>query len=205
MSGASADERKLLDRCRRGEELAWRELYREHAQRVGRYLRYLLGPVLDVDDLVQTVFIEMTRGLRDFREDSEFSTWLFSVVRHVAEVHARTEYRRDRRRNAFAEWAVLGRTFAPDPATNADDRAVVRFVCDVLEGMDQRKRVVWLMSEIEGLRCDEIATAIDVAPGTARSRLFNARAEIFEAMNKVTTPKPSSWPWRVVGRSDGSE
>ena len=192
MSGASAEERKLLERFRRGDEVAWRELYRAHAQRVGRYLRYLLGPVHDLDDLVQTVFIEMTRGLRDFREDSEFSTWLYSVVQHVAEVHARTEYRRDRRRNAFAEWAVLGRTFAPDPATNADDRAVVRFVCDVLEGMDQRKRVVWLMSEIEGLRCDEIAQAIDVAPGTARSRLFHARHEIFAAMDRVATPKPSS-------------
>jgi RNA polymerase sigma-70 factor (ECF subfamily) len=174
----------LLARCRQGDASAWRDMYVLHKHRVTRFLRFLLGPVEDVDDLVQQVFIEMVESLGAFRGESSLTTWIFSIARHTAEIHLRTEYRHDRKRQAWAEWSDVAGSYSPDPATGAEERDLARIVSDALEGMDQRHRLVWLMAEVEGLSTAEMAAALDVPAGTVRSRLFHARGEVIEALEK---------------------
>lgn len=184
MTGRGAGpEADLIARCRRGEEAAWVELYRTHEHRVVRFLRFFLGPARDVEDLVQQVFVETVRSLERFRGDSALSTWLFGIARHVAELHQRTEFRRDRRRQAFAEWTDLVGPVAADPSSQVARREVLRSVADVLEGMDTRHRIVWLMVEVEGLSSREAAETLGIPAGTVRSRLFHARGEVLKALD----------------------
>ncbi len=168
----------LLRQCRQGSEAAWVELYRLQQGRVTRFLRYLLGPGDDLDDLVQQVFLEAVRSLDSFRGDSSLSTWLFAIARHVAEVHLRTRWRQRRRVEASRLWEEAARRTAPDPAQSGDERLALQLVRRALDVMDPRFRLAWLLVEAEGMTSDEAARALGVPAGTVRSRLHEARGRI---------------------------
>lgn len=172
----------LLRQCREGSEAAWVELYRLQKGRVTRFLRYLLGPIEDLDDLVQQVFLETVRSLDSFRGEASLSTWLFSVSRHVAELHLRTRWRRGRRVQACRLWEEAAGRTAPDPATSGDGRSALRVVQGALDEMDERFRLAWLLVETEGMTSDEAATALGVPAGTVRSRLHHARSRMMERL-----------------------
>ena len=91
------EERVLVDGCRRGDEEAWRALYRAYAPDVGRYLRGMVGGAADPDDLVQRVFLEFLRSLEGYRGDASIRTWLHRIARHVALRSRRGHQRRQRR------------------------------------------------------------------------------------------------------------
>ncbi len=173
--------RNRLARCLEGDEAAWNALYREHAPRIARYLRTLLGSPGDVDDLVQQVFVEMLAHLREFRGEGGLTTWTYGIATNVAARHRRGEYRWWRRREAWEEWAD-GEPAVPGPEASIDARRTWQWLEGVLGTIDFRYRVVWTMRELEGLTYDEIAVALDLNIGTVRSRLFVAREKVMEAL-----------------------
>lgn len=65
----------------------------DYSNDVYNFLVYYQGGTLDVEDLVQEVFIRAARGLASFRNDARPKTWLFSIARHVAIDHARKKTR----------------------------------------------------------------------------------------------------------------
>ncbi len=175
----------LLRQCREGSEAAWVELYRLQKGRVTRFLRYLLGPIDDLDDLVQQVFLESIRSLDTFRGDSSLSTWLFAITRHVAELHLRTRWRRQRRVQACRLWEEAIDRTAQDPAASGDDRAALRLLYGTLDDMDERFRMAWLLVETEGMSSDEAAVALGIPAGTVRSRLHQARGRILARLREA--------------------
>jgi RNA polymerase sigma-70 factor (ECF subfamily) len=80
----SSDERALLDAVRRGEEAAFRLLYREHARRVYSVARRLVGDAHLADDVAQEAWFRAVRKLGQFRGDSKFSTWLVGIALRCA-------------------------------------------------------------------------------------------------------------------------
>lgn len=174
----------LLRRCRAGSEPAWAELYRLESARVARFLRYLLGPTDDLDDLVQQVFLEAVRSLDAFRGDSSLGTWLFAIARHVSELHLRTRWRRLRRLRACRTWEDAADRSAPDPESSGDHRAALRVVRRALDDMDPRFRMAWLLVESEGMTSEQAAEALGVPAGTVRSRLFQARERILARLRE---------------------
>jgi len=187
----TSGERDLVERCRRMDEDAWAELYRAHSQRVVRFLRYFLGPVRDVEDLTQQVFVRTVSSMDRFRGDSSLSTWLFGIARYVSKMHMRTEYRRDRCMRAFADWTEVTMGAGSDPSKGTFRREVMQVVSDVLEGMDIKRRDVWMMVEIEGMTCARVAGIMGIPPGTARSRLHYARGEILGAVCDAGVHRPA--------------
>ena len=73
----------LVDRARRRDPEAFRDLFQTHVGTVHRVVRRMVGARPDVDDLVQTAFVEAFRSLPDFRGDALFSTWLTRITVRV--------------------------------------------------------------------------------------------------------------------------
>src|SRR2546423_1814126 len=65
------------------------EVYRRHAADVARWAARLGGPLIDVDDVVQEVFVVVNRKLPHFRGDAKVTTWLFRITDHVVRNHRR--------------------------------------------------------------------------------------------------------------------
>lgn len=179
--GPSGPPDDLIARYRAGDEAAWADVYRACAPTIALFLRRLLGPVRDLDDLVQQVFVIALSSAGGYRGDSRMSTWLYGIATHVAAKHQRREFRWRRRREAWSDWLASADP-APDAVEAAEARALLRIVAGVLDRLDFRHRTVWVLRELEDLSTDQVAVALDIPVGTVRSRLFAARREVLAAL-----------------------
>jgi RNA polymerase sigma-70 factor (ECF subfamily) len=169
----------VIGRAARGEREAFRTLYQRHRGDVTRLVHRMLGPSADVDDVVQEVFVQVHRSLKDFRGQSKFTTWLHRVTVNVVLMHRRAA----RSRPVLAE--EVPQDLAPDhesvlPDEDAERRARVRAFARLLDRLPEKKRVVFVLHELEGVPPHEIATIVDAPVLTVRTRLFYARRELEE-------------------------
>jgi RNA polymerase sigma-70 factor (ECF subfamily) len=164
-------------------------LYREHFRFVWRIVRRLGTDAQLVDDVVQDVFLVVHRRLGDFQGRSSAKTWLYGIVRRVAADHRRTL-----RRKPGLDAAAAAAQSDPDamtsgeqsPQASAEQAERVRLLHRLLGELDDDKREVFVLSELEGLTMAEIAEALDVNPNTISSRLRAARREFEAALDLVT-------------------
>src|SRR5262249_55339880 len=83
------EEEDLIARAVTGDTTAFRALYTRHRSDVGRLVYRMIGAQSDLDDVVQEVFFQVFRSLKDFRGQSKFSTWLHRVTVNVVLMHRR--------------------------------------------------------------------------------------------------------------------
>ena len=171
------DEDTLVARAAAGETDAFRLLYQRHRNDVGRLVYRMLGARSDLDDVIQEVFFQVYRSLKDFRGQSKFSTWLHRVTVNVVLMHRRAA----RSRPVYAEEAEQDLT-ADDvnvlPDEDADRRERVRAFARILDRIADKKRVVFVLHELQGVPPAEIARIVGCPVLTVRTRLFYARREI---------------------------
>jgi RNA polymerase sigma-70 factor (ECF subfamily) len=183
-SSRRAYEVGLLARCRAREETAWREMYAAYSGEVGRYLRYLCGPISesDLDDLVQQVFVAAVEQLEEFRGDAALRTWLFAIAQNMRERFIRGQYRHFRRGFSYSEHHPDGRDMAVDTAERHEYGEALRVAADAIEELDARLRMAWFLAEVEGMSLEEVSEALVLPVGTVRSRLHRARTQLVDAL-----------------------
>lgn len=167
-------------RAAAGEREAFRDLFTRHRGDVLRLCYRMMGPRSDLDDVVQEVFFQVFKSLKDFRGQSKFTTWLHRVTVNVVLMHRRAE----RSRPAYAEEAspdVVGDDRVSLPDAEVERRERMRAFSRLLDRLAEKKRVVFVLHELEGLSPQEIAEAVGAPVLTVRTRLFYARREL-EAM-----------------------
>ena len=94
-----SDEDKLIERAAADDTAAFRELYDRHRADVARLVYRMLGGRGDLEDVIQEVFVQVHKSLKDFRGQSKFSTWLHRVTVNVVLMHRRAA----RSRPVFAD------------------------------------------------------------------------------------------------------
>ena len=146
-------------------------LYQETADFVWRSLQRLGVPPADVEDLMQEVYVIVHQQLGQFRHESKVTTWLFGICLRVAARHRRRAYIRREQQVAESPEVVDART----PEIAADQRQEGVRVQRILDRLSPEQRAVFVMFEIEGWSCPEIAELLAVPVGTVYSRLHSAR------------------------------
>ena len=149
-----------------GDEVAFRELYRRHTPRLfPLVLRLVGGAEMDAEDVVQEAWIRAAAGLKRFRGDSSFGTWLIAIGLNAARDHLR---RRGR-------WSVTEDVteveIAVPPAMHGQRLDLERAIGLLPPGC----RTVLVLHDVEGFTHEEIATQLGIAVGTSKSQLFAAR------------------------------
>jgi RNA polymerase sigma-70 factor (ECF subfamily) len=179
----------LVERARRGEQAAFSALFRANHGRVHAMCTRLLGGGRgdgDVDDAVQQTFLEAWRCLHRFEGKSRFSTWLTRIAIHTC-FSVRRRFRRLLLAQSEEQAVALvdvnvdedRRAAGPVPADEqASRRARSRALDDVLRQVAPKKRVVFVLADIEELSSPEIAAILGVPETTVRTRLHYARREI---------------------------
>jgi RNA polymerase sigma-70 factor (ECF subfamily) len=175
-----SEEESLIARAGAGDADAFRVLYTRHRSDVARLVYRMIGAQRDLDDVVQEVFFQVFRSLKDFRGQSKFSTWLHRVTVNVVLMHRRAA----RSRPTYTEEQAQDLTPDDDhvaPDEDADRRERVRAFSRLLDKLAEKKRIVFVLHELEGMAPAEIAKVVGAPVLTIRTRLFYARREI-EAM-----------------------
>ncbi len=159
-------------------------VYEELFDFVWRSARRLGVAEAAVDDVVQEVFLVVHRRLPEFEGRSSLKTWVFAIALRVASDWRRSQ----RRKGGLASLDVI----APDGEVH-DDRAVcpagaleqaqaVRLLHRLLDELDDDKRTVFVLAELEQTTAPEIAELLGIPLNTAYSRLRAARIEFDKAL-----------------------
>ena len=158
-------------------EERFERLHDEHFAFVWRTLRRWGLGRHSLDDAVQDVFVVALRRDREFRGQSSYRTWLFGIASNVAR-----EYRRkERRATAFEPITDLHHARGPNPFDSLTKTEAVEFLDEFLKTLDDSRRAVFILAELEQMPAPEISTALDVKLNTVYSRLRSAR-QAFEIM-----------------------
>jgi RNA polymerase sigma-70 factor (ECF subfamily) len=150
------------------------ELFQQHAPFVFRVLRRLGVAETEVDDVCQEVFIAVQQALPAFEGRSSVRTWIYAIAVRRAANHARRAFRRYERVTEAPPDGVS----ECDP-TAALERQRARALLDsLLAALDQPKRQVFVLYELEELSMREIAEVVGCPLQTAYGRLHAARREL---------------------------
>lgn len=177
-------ERSLIKRLRERDERAFRELVREHGDRVFNITYRMLGNRHEAEDVAQEVFIAVFKQIESFREEAKFSTWLYRVaVNHCKNRIKYLARRHDRDRDELDESSTKGASGdgaigSPPPA--APDRALAgaqldHLLAEAINKLDDEQRLVVILRDVEELSIEEICAITDLPDGTVKSRLHRAR------------------------------
>jgi RNA polymerase sigma-70 factor (ECF subfamily) len=155
--------------------LLFDDVYRAHAQTVGRWLSRLGGPEADVEDLTQEVFVVVVRRLREFRQEGQISTWLFSIAARIA---ANDRRRRKIRRFWMRLVPSLDDRAAPGatPSDALEQRERRRHLDQALNRLSERQRRAFVLFELEEMSVAAVAELMGLTAGNTRVLLHRARS-----------------------------
>ena len=171
-------EHELLNRARDGDQAAFGELVRLYEKKVyALTLRMCKNPE-DAAEAAQEAFLAAWQGLKFFRGESSFSTWLYRLASNASV----DLLRREQRHKAAAGPSLNDEdTFidivddAPSPQLSAERRELKEQVEAGLRELTPEHRAVLILREMHQLSYDEIAAALDLDTGTVKSRISRAR------------------------------
>jgi RNA polymerase sigma-70 factor, ECF subfamily len=177
------EEDALVQRARGGDVTAFRALFLGHRGAVARLVYRMLGSSPDLEDVVQEVFVQVWKSLPSFRGQSKLTTWIHRVAVNVVFMHRRAARTRLRlvEHTTEPEERVDEAAVAPDD--DADRRARLRAFSRLLARLSDKKRVVFVLHELEGITPGEISEIVGAPVLTVRTRLFYARRELRSMMD----------------------
>lgn len=163
-------------------------LYDTWFDHVVRWLRILRAPDADIEDIAQEVFLVVRRRLVDF-DGRNVAGWLHRIASRQVVQHRRRQW--------------LKRVFSSPPSVDVDTlpsktqegdaylelKEKQRLLTHLLQRMSEKRRVVFLLFEVEGYSGEEIADILDVPVNTVWTRLFHSRKDFFSflAQHERTT------------------
>jgi RNA polymerase sigma-70 factor, ECF subfamily len=176
--------------------------FEAHADDVATWASRLGGPLLDVEDAVQEVFIIVHRRIGRFRPGSSLKSWLYGITANVV----RQQRRKARRRRWFGRGidlaeAAATRVMQPTPIEELERHRRTRAVYGVLDAMREGNRAILILFELEGLSGEEIAELMSVQVATVWVRLHRAREEFSRLARRLIPDEVEEVESQVAARS----
>ena len=174
-------EQELVLRAQKGDDEAFAQLMRDNEKRVYNLTLRMMGNPEDAMDLAQETFLNAWRGLKFFKGDSAFSTWVYRLASNACIDHLRKQKRRQNLSAAVSLDDEEGesQTDVPDeryqPEAELERQERRRAVERGLNQLSEEHRQVLVMREVQGLSYQEIGDVLDLEAGTVKSRIARAR------------------------------
>jgi RNA polymerase sigma-70 factor (ECF subfamily) len=167
----------------KAETILFADLYEEHFSFVWRNAQRLLSRAADamIDDVTQEVFLVALRRHHEFEGRSSPRTWLFGILRNVVHRVRRSSSRRNIRDSADLEGIAAP---ASSPQAVAEKAQELRIVLELLDGLDDEKREVFILAQLEKMTPAEIAQATGTDVEKIYIRLRDARRLITAAAQR---------------------
>jgi RNA polymerase sigma-70 factor, ECF subfamily len=183
---SAADERRatvardalLIRRVRDGDVAAFDEIVKAYMQQAFQMAYRVVGHREDAEDLVQECFLAAYQYLDSFDVERPFGPWITRIVLN----------RGANLRRARARRATEPETDSVSPAPSALDEATRAEAHEKLEEalatLNERQRMIVIMFDVDGMTSTEIGERLELAPGTVRWHLHEARRELRRALER---------------------
>lgn len=168
----------LLAACAVGESAALGALFDRHHEAIYRLVSRLLRTEPgEIDDLVQTTFLEAWRSAGRYRGRGVVRSFLFGIAANTVRRHVRTARRR---REAIADWRAPEERNAPDDVASRAQQ--VGRLAAALDHLPHDLRAAYVLCDLEDVPGVEAARVLDVRAGTLWRRLHEARRALRDAI-----------------------
>jgi RNA polymerase sigma-70 factor (ECF subfamily) len=162
--------------------VSFSSLYDAHVDFVWRNLRRFGVAEPALEDALQDVFLVVHRRLAEFEGRSSISTWLFAIVRRVASEHRRKAARTAAHTELESHPQLCTRT---TPVDSVEHNQAVQRLGQVLASLNESKREVFILIELEQIPGPEVARSLDINLNTMYTRLRAARAEFAREVERL--------------------
>ena len=185
-------EAALVERCRGGDQRAFRTLVERYQRRVFSLAFGLLKDPDEARDISQEAFLKAHRHLGSFQGTASFYTWLYRITVNLCidrkrKVGRGSEVELDERlshQQVGSPADVLStQKLSFNPQRVAQSSELRGRILAALEKLSEQHRAVLILREVEGLSYKEIADSMDCPEGTVMSRLFHARRQMQELLS----------------------
>mgnify|MGYP005814989563 CR=1 FL=1 len=180
------DERALVAASKEGDPAALDTLVRTHQDRVYAFAMRMCRNVEDAKDILQETFLGMIRSIREFREESQFSTWLYRIAANAClkkrrrGVHDPTPDQELSLDELMPRPDSEGRKLEIADWSDDAERALLRGELSArmeaaIDKLPTEYKIVLVLRDVEGLSAEETAQAVGLSVPAVKSRLHRAR------------------------------
>src|SRR5689334_18093496 len=191
----SDPDHSLVARAQTGEVAAFEALVERHERQVYTLAWRILRHQQDAEDVTQQSFLSALQHLKDFRAESNFSTWLFRIATHAAlkiirkrkgldtvSLEEATTPNEDDDRIPHPEFIADWRQSPEELVQQAEVR---RLLEQALEQLEEKHRLVFLLRDVEGLSIKETAETLRLSEPNTKVRLLRARLQLRELLTRT--------------------
>lgn len=197
-------EQKWIVAAREGDQGAFEELVRLYEKRVLALTQRMCKNPEDAAEAAQEAFFAAWRGLKNFRGDSSFSTWIYRLASNACVDLLRREGKRQAAVSLDDEELNLDLpSLLPSPQEEAERQELRERIEAGLQALPPEYRAALVLREIQQLRYDEIGQVLNVDIGTVKSRINRGRKKLrsFLLERGNFSPPPPSKQTGKEGRS----
>ncbi|HEX3030181.1 MAG TPA: sigma-70 family RNA polymerase sigma factor [Clostridia bacterium] len=186
----SENEKALLKKAKDGDVEAFESLVERYQKKVYNIALRITGNSEDAAEIAQEALIRVFRSLKNFKEESSFSTWIFRITTNLCldEIRKRKNkqvvYINDEIKLDDGEVKIQIEDKSPGPEEKAQTNEVRRIVNDAIQSLSEEHRTIIVLRDIEGFSYEEIARIVKCPEGTVKSRINRARQSLKDILKK---------------------
>jgi RNA polymerase sigma-70 factor, ECF subfamily len=198
---AASDDVDLVHACKKGDATAFEQLVKRYGRRLLRISQTVTRNREDSEDAVQEAFMKAFQNLAEFRENSQFSTWLIritvnqSLMKLRKQRNQRNEISLDEGLQADGDALALD---VPDRSPNPEQLCWASELRDILVRTVEELRpillTVFVLRDVEGLSIAETAEVLDLSQAAVKARLWRVRLQLRERLNRYLDERTSLTP-----------
>ena len=165
-----------MERSRKGDDLAFKELVIRHERRVAGVVHSMLGATAEAEDVGQEVFIRFYQSMDKFKGESALSTYLIRIAINLS----LNEIKKRKRQSTLFAREEEGQ-YVKAPGDKSDMKEIVTYE---LKRLDPEFQSVVTLRMIEGYTTEETAEMLGIPLGTVLSRLSRAQKKLKVVLSK---------------------
>ena len=185
----------LIERCLKGDQVAWDQIVRMHWRKVFNLAYKFVGRHDEAEDLTQDIFLKIFRALHTFDRRANFQTWLISISRNLCIDHYRS-VRKERETMArevdSADLMPVSRERGPHAELEQLDlRQLIRLA---LAELPPALKEAVVLRDLQEFSYQEIADKLGLPEGTVKSRINRGRLELARQLRRLQSRGPAAQP-----------
>jgi RNA polymerase sigma factor (sigma-70 family) len=185
-SPSTADIETLIQRCLRGDQLAWDAIVKQYWRKVFNVAYKFVGKHDEAEDLTQDIFLKIFKSLDTFDRRANFQTWLISISRNLCIDHYRSVRKERETIDRDVDASDLSpQSREPGPVAALEQRDRVALLREAMAALPDTLRTAVLMRDIQELSYQEIADQLKLPEGTVKSRINRGRTELARQIRKL--------------------
>ena len=188
------DDNLLIKKVQKGDMSAFEELISKYDRQVLNIAYSFRNNSDDAKDIYQEVFLRVFKGIKKFRFESEFSTWLYRIATNVC-ITYQNKIKKHKVESLDIEISGDEYDSISSPADfisgdqNSDSRAlnsdVNKFIIKAMDTLPPKQKLAFSLKHTQGYKIKEIAVMMDCKEGTIKRYLFNATNKLREILSPV--------------------